>query len=118
GLRSASPKVLEPVWRHFGVPDRVLNVLVPEVVLQGSRVVAIVGELEPTGMAQHVGVDRKWHLGSLPDALHKPVEANRTDWSAALGNRADRRPGSLSRRDGRSDHTCEHSPSAARPRAR
>ena len=45
-----SPKVLEPVWRHFGVPDRVLNVLVPEVVLQGPCVVAIVGELEPAGM--------------------------------------------------------------------
>ena len=46
------PKVLESVGRHFGVPDGVLNVLVPEVVLQGSRVVAIVGELEPAGMAK------------------------------------------------------------------
>jgi hypothetical protein len=27
------PKVLEAVGRHFGVPDRMLNVLVPEVVL-------------------------------------------------------------------------------------
>jgi hypothetical protein len=33
GLRSASPKVLEAVRRHFGVPDRMLDVLVPEVVL-------------------------------------------------------------------------------------
>ena len=36
-----------------------LNVLVPEVVLQGPRVMAIVGELEPTGMAKHVWVDRE-----------------------------------------------------------
>jgi hypothetical protein len=36
-------------------------VLVPEVALQGSHIVAIVGELEPTGMAKHVGVDREWH---------------------------------------------------------
>ena len=50
------PKVLEPVGRHVGVPDRVLNVLVPEIVLQGARVVAIVGELEPTGVAKHVRV--------------------------------------------------------------
>src|SRR5262249_48656090 len=63
---SVPPKVLEPVGRHFGVPDCVLNVLVPEVVLQGPRVVAIIGQLEPAGMAQHVGVDRKWHLGGLP----------------------------------------------------
>jgi len=38
---SVPPKVLEPVGRHFGVPDRVLDVLVAKVVLQGPRVVAI-----------------------------------------------------------------------------
>src|SRR5262249_28786437 len=47
----ASPKVLEPVGRHFGVSDRVLDVLVPEVVLQRPRVVAIVGELETAGVS-------------------------------------------------------------------
>src|SRR5262249_26155569 len=72
--------------RHFGVPDRVLDVLVPEIVLQSPCVVAIVSELEPTGMAKHVGVDWEWHLGSLADALDEPVEANRTDWPTALGN--------------------------------
>src|SRR5262249_52914378 len=40
----ASPKVLEPVGRHFGVSDRVLDVPVAEVVLQRPRVVAIVGK--------------------------------------------------------------------------
>ena len=48
---SVPPKILESVGRHFGVPDGVLDVLVPEVELQGPRVVAIVGELEPTGVA-------------------------------------------------------------------
>jgi len=42
-----------------------LDVPVAEVVLQRPCVVAIVGELKPTGMAQHVRVDRKGHLGSL-----------------------------------------------------
>jgi hypothetical protein len=51
----------------------VLNVLVPEVVLQGPCVVAIVRELEPTGMAKHVWVDREWHLGGLAEALDEPV---------------------------------------------
>jgi hypothetical protein len=64
----------------------VLDILVPEVVLQGARVVAIVSELEPTGMAKHVGVDWEWHLGSLADALDEPVEADGTDWPTALGN--------------------------------
>ena len=48
-------------------------VAVTESALQGPRVVAIVGELEPTGMAQH----------SLTDALDEAVEANRADWPAA-----------------------------------
>ena len=68
-------KVFEPVGRHFGIPDRVLNVLVPEVLLQGPRVVAIICELESAGMAQHVWVDRERHLGSLADALDEAVES-------------------------------------------
>src|SRR5262245_11544807 len=83
---SVPPKVFEPVGRHFGIPDRVLNVLVPKVVLQGPRVVAIVGELEPTGMAKHVWVDREWHLGGLPDTLDEAMEADGADRPAALGN--------------------------------
>src|SRR5262245_40707201 len=83
---SVPPKVLKPVERHFGVPDGVLDVLVPEVVLQGPRVVAIVGELEPTGMTKHVRVDREWHLGGLTEALDKPVEPDGADRPTALGN--------------------------------
>jgi hypothetical protein len=82
----ASPKVFKAVGRHFGVPDRVLNVLVLEVVLQGPRVVAIVRELEPTGMAKHVWVDREWHPGGLANALDESVETDGADWPAALGN--------------------------------
>ena len=46
---SIPPKVLEPIGRHVGVPDGVLDVLVPKVMLKGPRVVAIFRELEPTG---------------------------------------------------------------------
>src|SRR5215475_5613331 len=80
------PKVLEPVGRHFGVPDRVLNVLVPEVVLQGARVVTIVGQLEPAGVAKHVRVDREWHLGDLAEALDEAMEADGADRPTAFGN--------------------------------
>ena len=80
------PKVLEPVGRQFGVSDRVLDVLVPEVVLQGPGVMAIICELEPAGMAKHVRVDREWHLGGLPEALNEAVETDGTEWPAALGN--------------------------------
>jgi hypothetical protein len=43
-----------------------LNVLVPEVVLQGAGIVAIVGEFEAAGVPKHVRMDREWHLGGLP----------------------------------------------------
>src|SRR5262249_18896842 len=83
---SVPPKVLEPVWRHVGVPDRVLNVLVPEVVLQGPRIVTIIGELEPTGVAKHVWMNGDGHLGGPRGPLDETVETDGTDWPAALGN--------------------------------
>ena len=48
-----------------------------EVVLQGPRVVAIIGQFEPASMAK----DREWHLGDLADALDESVEADGADWS-------------------------------------
>src|SRR5262249_28979964 len=39
-----------------------------------------------TGVAKHVEVDRKWHLGGFADALDQAMEADGTDWPAALGN--------------------------------
>jgi hypothetical protein len=54
-------------------------VLMAEVVLLGSGVVAVVGELITAGMTQHVRVDAEWHLGGLTEPLDEPVEANRAD---------------------------------------
>src|SRR5262245_22040974 len=88
--RSASPKVLEPVGRQFGVPDRVLDVLVPEVLLQGPRIVAIVGELEPTGMAGWIGngslaaSPRRWTSRWKPMGLMDPPRSETNTW-ASLG---------------------------------
>ena len=84
---SVPPKILESVGRHFGVPDGVLDVLVPEVMLQGPRVVAVVGQLEPTGMAKHVWVDWEWHLGGLAEALDEAMEADGADRPTAFGNK-------------------------------
>jgi hypothetical protein len=54
----------------------VLDVLMPQVVLQGSCVVAVVGEFEPAGMPKHVRVHAKRHLGGLPEPRDHPAEAN------------------------------------------
>jgi hypothetical protein len=48
---SLFPKVPEPIRGQLGISDRMLNVLVSEVVLQSPGVVAVVGELVAAGMA-------------------------------------------------------------------
>ena len=63
------PEVLEPLGRKLRVSNGVLDVLVPEVVLQGARVLAIVGEFETDGMAEHVRVQAKRHLRPNPSLV-------------------------------------------------
>ena len=58
-LQLVLPESVEPVWCKLGVPDRVLDVLVSQVMLDRPGVVAVVGELETTGVAEHVGMHRK-----------------------------------------------------------
>jgi hypothetical protein len=53
---SISPKILEPRWCQLAVAHCVLDVLVAEVGLQRPGVHSVVGELETTGMTQHVWV--------------------------------------------------------------
>jgi hypothetical protein len=49
-----SPEVAEPVGRKLGVADGVLDVLVAEIMLQGSGIVPVVGKLIAARMPQHV----------------------------------------------------------------
>jgi hypothetical protein len=50
------PEVLEPGRGQLGVPDRVLDVLVPEIGLKGSGVVSLGSQCEPASVPQHVRV--------------------------------------------------------------
>jgi hypothetical protein len=78
-LPALPPELLEPIRGHFRVSDGMLDILVAKVMLQGSCIVAIVGELIATGVTQHVRVDAEWHLGSLTKPVDEPVEADRAD---------------------------------------
>jgi hypothetical protein len=60
---SVLPEPLEPIRRQLRVPHRMLDVPVPEVVLDRPRVVAVVGELGAAGVAQHVRVHGNAELG-------------------------------------------------------
>jgi hypothetical protein len=57
------------VSRELCVANRVLNVLVAHVELDGTGVVAVIGELVAAGMPQHVRVDAKGQLGGNAGAL-------------------------------------------------
>jgi hypothetical protein len=43
--------------------------------LQGTGIVAVIGELEAAGMPQHVGMDRERHPGGRAEALGKMMVA-------------------------------------------
>ena len=62
------PEPLEPIRGQLRVPCRVLNIPVPEVVLNRPRVVPVIGELVPAGVTQHVGMNRK----AQPSLLTRP----------------------------------------------
>src|SRR5205823_14709715 len=65
--------------RQLRVAHRMLNILdilVPEVVPQGGRFVAVIGEFEPASMAEHVRMHAEWHLRGLPEPRNHSAEAD------------------------------------------
>src|SRR5215471_8529860 len=63
-----------------------LDILVAEIVLQGASIVAVIGQLEAAGMAQHVWMDGERHPGGLAKALDEVMEAHRADSPRSLTN--------------------------------
>jgi len=57
--RLIPPKVLEPCWRQFRISHRIADIPMPKVILNGSRIVAISGELVARTMPQHVSMNLK-----------------------------------------------------------
>jgi hypothetical protein len=60
---SISKKFLESLRHQGGVARRILNVAVPEIGLDRTGVVAIVGELLAASMAQHMGMSFDAQIG-------------------------------------------------------
>src|SRR5215472_1589756 len=58
------PEVLETIRRQGRVADRGHDRSVAEIGLDGASVVAVVGELEPAGMPQHVGMHEEGEFRS------------------------------------------------------
>ena len=62
GRRLVFPKIFEPIGRQSRIADRGHDRAVAEIGLDGASVVAVVGELEPAGVPQHVGMNEKGEL--------------------------------------------------------
>lgn len=67
---SIFPEVLEAIRRQLGIAGRVLNVAMPEVMLDGAGILAVVGELVTRGMPQHVRMDREADRGLFAGSCH------------------------------------------------
>src|SRR3954468_20590321 len=74
---SVLPEGFEAIGCELGVADRVLNVLVPEIMLQGSRILAVVGQLVAACMPQNMcGCTRNGNAAASPvraSILRKPA---------------------------------------------
>jgi len=59
------PELFETACRQFGVTDRVLDVLVTQIQLDGARVLAGVRQVKARRVTQHVGVDGELYPSGL-----------------------------------------------------
>ena len=74
GIYLISPKVLEPCRRQFRISNRVANIPMPKIILNGARIVAIARELVSRTMPQHVRMNLKGQARLLTRPLHQPIE--------------------------------------------
>ena len=64
-VESVFPEALKSVRRQSRVTDGRIDRLVPEIMLDRPRVLAVIGKLVPAGMTQHVAVNKKWEASRL-----------------------------------------------------
>jgi len=77
-------EAFEPDGRQLGVSHRVLDRPMTEIILDASRIVAVIGKFVAAGVPQHVDVDREAELGPLANGLDLPIERVRRERRAAL----------------------------------
>jgi hypothetical protein len=70
GRRLVFPEVLEPIGCQSRIAHGGHDRSVAEIGLNGARVVAVIGELEPTGMPQHVGMNEEGEFRSYARPGH------------------------------------------------
>ena len=90
---SVFPEILEAGNRELRVADSVLDVLVPEILLDGPGVVTIVSELISAGVAQHVRVNGEGEAGFTACSSEDFSHGRRCERTLALRDEHVRRLG-------------------------
>lgn len=81
---SVFPETLESVRGKLGVTDRMLDVLVAQVVLQCASVMAVVGEFVAAGVPEHVGMHGEFDAGVLTGSFNELSHGVVRHWPATL----------------------------------
>jgi hypothetical protein len=84
---SVLPEILEPVRCHFGVSNRVHDVFVAHVVLEGSRIVPIVGELVTSWVPKHVRMNWEWKPCGFSSSGDRFQDSGSGGGTTALGDK-------------------------------
>jgi hypothetical protein len=64
------PEIAEPARRQFGISNRMLDILVSEVLLNRAYVLADIRQVEARSMAQHMWMYRELDTGGLGSFCH------------------------------------------------
>lgn len=64
-IKSIYPKPLKPLGIELCIQHSVLDVLMPQIRLDGARVLTLGGELVATGVAEHVRMAGEFKAGEL-----------------------------------------------------
>src|SRR5215472_4353896 len=88
---SIFPPALESCRCQLGIANRVLNVFVPQVRLQRSRIPPRIRLVETAGVPEHVWVSLDLELGGLASPVDKLLEVADRHRRAALGQEQERR---------------------------
>src|SRR5438876_5842725 len=82
---SILPEPIEAVGAQLGISHRMHDVAVAQEVLQRAGIDAVVGELEPAGVAQHVRMNREGKFGQFSSPADHFEEPGPRHPAAALG---------------------------------
>ncbi len=53
------PKIFKPIWREFSVDNRIFDISMSHIALNGARIMAVVGKVKSCAMTKHMRMDGK-----------------------------------------------------------